>query len=67
MQKHDPLSASHTGLETAKKAELNARVEAARCMGAKVLLTLQQLEALNRQARSFQQPDKLNRPRVNGQ
>jgi hypothetical protein len=56
MQEHDPLVETGNTFKEAKKAkaELYARVEAARCMGAKVLLTLQQLEAL-RQARLFSQ------------
>jgi uncharacterized protein (DUF169 family) len=55
MEQPDPLAATEKSLKEAKKAkaELFARVEAARCMGAKVLLTLQQLEALNRQASSL--------------
>jgi hypothetical protein len=53
MQEHDPLAVTENALHESKaKAELYARAEAARCMGAKVLVTLQQLEALNRQANS---------------
>jgi hypothetical protein len=50
MEEHDPLAAAKHALEEAKKAraDLCERVEAARCMGAKVLLTLKVLEDLNR-------------------
>jgi hypothetical protein len=54
MEEHDPLAAAKHALEEAKKAraDLCERVEAARCMGAKVLLTLRVVKDLDREGTS---------------
>jgi hypothetical protein len=54
MEEHDPMAGAERALEEARKAraELCKRIEAARCMGAKVLLTLRVVKDLDREGTS---------------